>query len=171
VISVRHKALLSLFVTGVAGAVLGAWATLAFQAALEGRILLVAGSAALAALLLAGALARRFLRLLPGPAAAEPADDVAVAVPPKPPERPGSFPGSPELARVSVSFGRMVDELERRNREVVEHRDQLQAELLERTRELTVIKEAADRPAPPLRSRPASGRGHEPPTRPARRRA
>ena len=90
--------------------------------------LLAAGAAVAASLLVAGGLARR----LWGEVAAAPprsrdagrgvlvAGDGATA-----------FTGSPELSQLGRSLGRMVDELERRNRETARHRDELEAELLD----------------------------------------
>jgi hypothetical protein len=100
---------------------------------------LVAAAAAVAvALLLAGGLARRLSRSALDPA-------------PRPLGLDGGAPfaSSPELVRVGTSFGRMVDELERRHQEAARHRDELEAELLERTRELALAREAAERTVAP----------------------
>jgi hypothetical protein len=190
-VSIRHRTVLTLLATGVAGAVLGAWLVLALQLAhgrrsaghepdgtagsaasglsaeeaLSTRFpsvatsrprLLGAALAVAAALLLAGRLARQLARRVSAAGSS-----TIERPPPATRQQPVAFVGSPELVQVGASFGRMVDDIQRRYREVARHRDQLEAELLARTRELAQAQEAVERTTPPRPRRRESG--NEPP--------
>ncbi len=115
-----------------------------------------AAAAIAAALLLTLASWRTLWRQLAvagGPAPAnQRADERASAV------LPGAWEGSPELQRVGASYARMLDDLERRSRQVARQRDLLAAELGLRSREPPVAEPAAHRRAPRPR-RLAGGRG------------